>query len=101
MKKNNAQTKPAPITVDDDHGTAANLNAQPNSNRHEAEPANGPRSGDANIAAQAGNLSAGQQQEFEDHEIAAIFPLLSEPELDALAADILENGLREEILIYQ
>jgi N6-adenosine-specific RNA methylase IME4 len=36
-----------------------------------------------------------------DHEIAAIFPLLPEPELKALAEDIKQNGQREPIMLYE
>jgi len=38
---------------------------------------------------------------YEDHEIAALFPLMSESELSDLAQDILQNGQREDIQVYQ
>jgi N6-adenosine-specific RNA methylase IME4 len=38
---------------------------------------------------------------LKDHEIAAIFPLLSETEMEGLARDIKENGLREPITLYE
>ncbi len=38
---------------------------------------------------------------YEDHEIAALFPLMSESELSDLAQDILQNGQREDIVVYQ
>jgi DNA methylase len=38
---------------------------------------------------------------LDDHEIAAIFPLLSEQELHELALDIASNGLHEAIWLYE
>lgn len=37
----------------------------------------------------------------EFHELANVFPMLSAPELEALANDILENGQRHAITLYQ
>ncbi len=37
--------------------------------------------------------------EYPDHRLAAIFPLLSEDELDELAADIKTNGLKSSIVL--
>lgn len=38
---------------------------------------------------------------YEDHPIAAIFPLLPEAELSELAEDIKKNGLKTDIVIYE
>lgn len=38
---------------------------------------------------------------YKDHEIATLFPLMSEPELKELSDDIREHGLQEDILIYE
>jgi ParB-like chromosome segregation protein Spo0J len=37
----------------------------------------------------------------QQHELADIFPMLDEPELAGLAADIEANGLRQPITLYQ
>lgn len=38
--------------------------------------------------------------EYEFHPVAAIFPMMSEAELQALAEDIKSNGLREDIWVF-
>lgn len=38
---------------------------------------------------------------YEDHPLAAIFPLLAEEELAELAVDIKENGLKQAIVLYE
>jgi len=40
-------------------------------------------------------------ERLEDHDIAAVFPLLPEEELKELAKDIKENGLRNAIALYE
>jgi hypothetical protein len=40
-------------------------------------------------------------KEYEFHPVAAIFPLMPEDELAALAEDIKVNGLRLKIALYQ
>ena len=38
---------------------------------------------------------------MEFHPIANIFPMMGEEELDQLADDIMQNGLRQPIVLYQ
>lgn len=40
-----------------------------------------------------------KEQEYEFHPYAAVVPMLAQPELNALAADIQGNGLREDIVL--
>jgi len=47
----------------------------------------------------SGNLANAPQVQF--HELADVFPLLSEAELDSLTEDIRQHGLREPIVLYQ
>lgn len=39
--------------------------------------------------------------EYEDHALAAIFPLMGDADLDALGADIEANGLRDAVWLYE
>ena len=47
----------------------------------------------------SGNLANAPQVQF--HELADVFPLLSETELNSLTEDIRQHGLREPIVLYQ
>ena len=42
-----------------------------------------------------------EPHEYEFHPVAAIFPLISEPDLQALADDLKANGLREPIWLHE
>ena len=41
------------------------------------------------------------ERELQFHELADVFPLLPEAELDSLTEDIRQHGLREPIVLYQ
>ena len=42
----------------------------------------------------------GKQQEYKFHPVADAYPLFADDEADALASDIAENGLKEDIVLF-
>jgi hypothetical protein len=43
----------------------------------------------------------GYKSKLEHHPIAAVFPMLAEPEILTIATSILKNGLRDDITLYE